>query len=139
MSWQCPPNLWRGVHDGEEDMTPYLDYPAKISKSILELAMSHEFWGAPFLNVNFPSKAGSRVRMTQFLPDVKEYYKYPLIMDRSTMRFTYPIAFADKVSHDPHYDTGAMASGYISITPRQRDILDRDIYDTYRKETYHVA
>lgn len=135
MSWQVPPGLWHRVHDGTEDVTPYL---AKASKSMLELAINHEFWGAPFLNINFPTKPSCTARMTQFLPDIKGYYLYPLIMDRTTMRFTYPSTFVKKIARNPQYDTGAIASGIIAITPCRRDILDERVYKKYAKISYLV-
>lgn len=138
MSWHAPPELWRRDHDGAEDLAPYLDYPAATAKRLLLLAIKYNFWGTPFLNINFPTEASNQARMTQFLPDVKGYYKYPLIMDRSTMRFAYPNQFAERIDSNPQYDTGAITSGYIAITPCQRDILDRRIYAKYKKKIYYA-
>lgn len=138
MSWEVQPELWHRDHDGAEDMNLYADYPARTAKAILELAIKHEFWGAPFLNINFPTKPSNIARMTQFLPDTKGYYRYPLILDRDSMRFTYPNAFADRIDDNPQYDTGALKSGLIAITPCQRDILHRSVYNKYKKETYQL-
>jgi 5'/3'-nucleotidase SurE len=130
MSWCCPPSFWTIKHNGEEDLSEYLKYPGSSAFNIVELAVGNNFWGAPLLNVNFPTKPNGKVRFTQGLDDVRKFFRYPMPLNRKTHKFKYPTKpFSEETKGKLVWDTGAMLAGYISISPNRVSYLDTALYE----------
>lgn len=129
MSWFVPPQLWTHRDNGEQKIEEYLDYPGSQSRKIIDLALQNNLWGADVLNINFPKELSNQIRFTRHLDDLRRFWVYPLDRDPVAKTFAYPKKeLHEKTRGELDIDTGALLSGYITITPFQTHMLDDRIY-----------
>jgi 5'-nucleotidase len=135
LSWNCPPEFWYGKHNGDEDITRYLEYPGAAAAKIIELSIKQDLWRTDLLNINFPSHASNLVRFTKGLPDLKRFFRYPINLDRKTRRFSYPKGehLNEETKGELEIDTGAMLSGFISISPHNIHNLNESVFNKLKK------
>jgi 5'-nucleotidase len=135
LSWNCPPAFWTSKHTGDEDLGLYREYPGKTAGKVIQLSISNDFWGADILNINFPTEKSNNIRFTQGLPDLTKFFNYPTEMDRKSKTFNYSRKPLQTVTRDHlEWDTGAMLSGFISITPNRSHNLDSEVYNIMKDE-----
>lgn len=129
MSWDAHNSLYHKDHTGNEDITEYIDYPGATAYDLLVHAIEHDFWGANILNVNLPSIRSRDVHFTRPLPDLKQFYKYPMDIDTRRHLYSYPKDDIKKrPTHDKSFDAGAIMSGFISVSLFKKDLIDEDLY-----------
>lgn len=129
MSWHCPKTFWTQKHSGDEDVSQYLIYPGSSAQKIFDKALKEDLWGAEILNINFPSEPSSKVRFTQGLSDVKKFFRYPTPLNQQNHEFNYPSSpLSDETQGMLEWDTGALLSGYISVSPHRITNLDQQVY-----------
>jgi 5'/3'-nucleotidase SurE len=139
LSWWCPKDFWLTQHDDDEPIGPYLDYPGRIADRTVRKAIEADLWGADMLNINFPSRPSNVARFTKGLPDNRLFFNYPMQRDKKTKLVSYPAKPEMTVTRDhPEWDTGAMLSGYISITPEKPDFLNEEVYEKMKGRTVKV-
>jgi len=129
LSWLVPAVHFFRRHHVSEDLTSYLAYPGNIAGRVIRYSLQKKMWSCDLLNINFPALPSTKMRFTRFLHDMKEFYSYPLDLDRTSRRFSFP-AHLRKQSAKPDLseDTGALSAGYISITPCNRSPLNTDVF-----------
>jgi len=134
-SWHTKPQYWNKNHSPKEDISPYLEYPGRTMARLIDLAIKKNLWGADILNVNFPAKTSKTIKFTVPLPDLSEYYSYPLTVDTKHHRYTYPRIYSRRMNKDWRYDSGAVLRGYISVTPCQATPIDAGAYRQLKDKT----
>lgn len=134
ISLYCAQEFWLKKHDIKDDLTDFLEYPGSAAYRVIELAFKKDFWGAEFLNINLPKEKTNKIKFTKFLPDIKEFYRYPTILDKNNHRFSYPHGYALKKNQNLIYDTAAIDAGYISITPCLKNPLNEDAFEKMKHE-----
>lgn len=120
MSMSSPTDDWKRKHSENDDLTPFLDYPGKIAREIIDLCIENNNWDKTFVNVNFPKNPITKYKMTKVDKDITKCFKYPLEIDKEMKTFKYPKQLlADKKDRerDITLDAGALNNGYISISP----------------------
>lgn len=125
-------------HTGAEDLNEYIDYPGRVAYAVIREALRQDMWGSKFLNINFPEEQSNRVRFTKPLADVREFYYYPLDLDKENHHFSYPAKVNTQANRDIVNDTGAILEGYISITPCQSSMVNESIYQTLKDKAFSV-
>ncbi len=129
MSWMLPPSFWHKRHNGDEVLEKYLEYPGRTAFDVFLLAIRNGLWGAQLLNVNFPSEPSKTIRFTKGVPNLSLFFHYPTPMDKKTHRFAYPMDDPKtRTKNHPEYDTGAILSGNISISPHNIHLLNEGVY-----------
>lgn len=135
MSWDAHNSLYFKDHNGAEDTAQYIDYPGAAAYDVLKLAFDHDFWGAKILNINLPAARSRTVHFTKPLPDLKEFYKYPLDIDYRHHKFSYPKDdIRKRPTHDKSLDAGAIMSGYISVSLYKTDLVEEDLYKNIKNK-----
>lgn len=130
MSWLCPSSFWTKKHNGDEDIGEYLKHPGKAAYGIFHKSIEHDMWGAEILNINFPAIPSGRVRFTRGVPDLKLFFNYPADIDHEKHHFSYLTKpFREDTKGRLEWDTGALLSGYISVSPHRIANLDTDVYE----------
>ena len=136
ISWLLTEGKWHEDHDGTEDISRYLVYPGEIAHRVIHMSIKNNLWGNMMLNINLPEKISDRVRFTKFLPDITDFYRYPMTIDRKKKRFAYSTGLSKHLERGIQYDSGAILSGYISITPCTRDITNNMVYKHFARKTF---
>ncbi|OGG04780.1 hypothetical protein A2Z33_05710 [Candidatus Gottesmanbacteria bacterium RBG_16_52_11] len=126
LSWFLPVEFWFKKHAADEDITSYLNYPGRVARDIILRCIAENFWEAPILNVNFPAESSRSVLFTRFQPKLDAFYRYPISLDPKAGKFSYPPTLASDPDTDTQYDTGAILSGLISVTPCRPTPADTD-------------
>lgn len=129
LSWDLPPEFYTMHHDKAHSLDEYLEYPGKAAQSLIKHAISAQLWGAQFLNVNFPYKPTTEVRVTRLLEDVRSIYDYSTKVTGDQDHFSFE--GADRVFKkdiDPVYDVRALTDGFISLTPCQVDLVNLNLF-----------
>jgi 5'-nucleotidase len=132
ISWYCPQNLIFKDHDGNQNIENFLTHPGKNAGDVINLAIEKDFWGADFLNINIPKEKSNKIRFTRFLPDIKDFYEYPVKLENG--RFSYPAHEVFNKNNDSMNDGVAMRQGYISISPCQKTLLNERIFNKLKDE-----
>jgi len=130
ISWNVLPTYWFKNHDINEDLKPYLNYPGKIASKVIELAIKNKFWHGNFLNINLPYKKNNKIKFTQPILSLRDFYPYLINLNRTTHKFSYPKtkkAIKSK-GNDLKFDSIAISNGYISISFCRQDMLDKEVY-----------
>lgn len=138
MSWLTPSSFWAKKHSGDEDISSSIDFPGSAAGALVTQAEKEQFWGATLLNINFPAEKTKKVRFTNMLQDVTEYYKYPLIKDMKNHRFSYPFEASEHTNTDIHNDTGALIAGFISVTPCKSTFFDNVGYKRISEKQFDL-
>lgn len=136
MSWDTHHSFYHKEHDGKEDVGEYIDYPGAVAYDLLIFAISNNFWGAKILNVNFPVKKTRRVRFTKPLPSLVDFYGS---MRLDTKHHTFSFAQderAKRPSHDSSFDSGAVMSGYISVSLYKTDFVEENLYKSLKDKEF---
>lgn len=124
-SWLVPADMWYRIHNDGDGISEYLSHPGQAAYDIFNLALQEKFWKAPLLNVNFPKVASRSVVFTEFHPDIRSFYPYPIDLDDGKGTYTYPHRYSTRQDMNIAYDTGAILSGHISVTPCRTSPEDR--------------
>jgi 5'-nucleotidase len=118
-SWVKPSTEWTKEHYEKCSMKDFLEYPGEIANQIIESCIRNNFYKATIINVNFPHNKTNKIKITKNDHIMTRYFKYPVDIDYKNKTYKYPketyARNKDKIS--VKYDTGALAKGYISITP----------------------
>lgn len=137
ISWDAPPKLYNHSHHGQEELKQFLNHPGKTAGKIIDLAIDKRFWGSDFLNINLPQKSSRKARFSQFLPYISDYYPDISLYQGKKKHYTFPHIGAVKPEFDsPHaYDAWLVNHGFISITPCNPDLLERQTFLKHADET----
>jgi len=140
ISWKCPPTMYHMNHDHNKDSIDlHLEHPGKTAFQVIQLSIKNNFWGANLLNINIPAEKSERIVFTKPIPDLRSYFRYPIILDTKEKKFRYPDgAFLTDSKKFPMYDTGALLNNLISITPHKISLLDEDVYKRIKKRKVHI-
>ncbi len=135
LSWHSPASLWHTSHNGKEELEKYKVYPGQTAGEVLDLAIANAWWGADILNVNFPAKPSRTIRFTKGLPDLRNFFTYPIPRDYKTKTYRYPNdGIRTKPTKQLMYDTESLLAGYISVTPYKADNLDESVYTRLKRK-----
>jgi len=135
ISWDVHHSQYFKKHNVNEDLNKYFNYPGKITRSIIELAIKNNFWNTNLLNVNLPEKISRKVKFTRFLPTLLSFYPRPLNIDKKNQTFTYPYGTVNNyIKTDLNDDVVATREGYISITPCKIDPLKEDVFNKLKNK-----
>jgi 5'-nucleotidase len=132
ISWYAPQNLIFKDHDKEISIEDFLQHPGENAGDVIELSIKNDFWGANFLNINLPKEKSNEIKFTRFLPNIKDFYEYPVKLENG--RFSYPAREVFDKNNDPENDAVAMRQGYISISPCQKTLLDEKLFAKLKNE-----
>lgn len=134
ISWHTPSfELIFRKHKQEDEIKDYLEHPGKTAADIIKLSIKNNFWDADFLNINLPKEKSSLIKFTKFLPEIKDFYNYPAIIEGG--RFSYRKGEAFGANNDIVYDGVAVRNGYISITPCKTSLLDEKVFNKVKNKT----
>jgi 5'-nucleotidase len=129
MSWHVPAKYWTFRHEGNHDISEYLAYPGRQAAAIIDLAVENGNWEADLINVNFPTEKTDAVRFTRGLDDLRRFFNYPLDRDPESGTFSYPKKdLRTDTVKELDVDTGALLSGFITISPHRASFLDERVY-----------
>jgi 5'-nucleotidase len=129
ISWFTPPSAWTKLHNHDDSIEEFLTYPGKTAVDIIQLSIQNNFWGADLLNINLPESPANTIRFTKGLEDLKQFFNYPLPADETTHTFSYPKDHPKtNTINQLEIDTGALLSGYISISPHKKSNLDETLF-----------
>jgi len=114
----------------DDTIEDLLVYPGQTAVDTILLAIRNNFWDADILNINLPQMPSKTIRFTKGLEKLTSFFNYPLVADESTGHFSYPIGeFKTHSKIAPDTDTGALLSGYISISPHRKSNLDEALFE----------
>jgi 5'-nucleotidase len=132
-SWDAPVALYNHDHKGKEKITDFLTHPGAAAKKVLNLAIKNNFWNSSLLNINFPKKLTKKIKFTQFLPHISDYYPDIDLYQGSQKKYSYPKVGAIKESFKApdSFDAWAVNNGYISLTPCTPDLGDLSVYQKH--------
>jgi len=129
ISWFTPPSAWTKLHNHDDSLDTFLTYPGKAALEVIQVSIQNNFWGADLLNINLPESTTKTIRFTKGLDDLKEFFNYPLPADKKTHSFSYPKDHPKtNTKNQLETDTGALLSGYISISPHKKSNLDETLF-----------
>ncbi len=113
------------VTGGDEDY----EFPASIVAQIAQQVLARGLPVGTFLNVNFPALPEHEIRGIQFTRLGRRVYRDVLIERRDPKGVPYYWIGGDPPSGTPESgtDIGALAEGYISVTPLNMDMTDRNL------------
>lgn len=126
ISWYAPFHFIFKEHKYDDDLKDFLEHPGKNAHQVIDLSIKNDFWGADLLNINLPRVKSGTIKFTRFLPDIKEFYQYPVNFKGD--RFTYPPGEMFDKNNDPINDGIAIRQGYISVTPCKTSLLDEKVF-----------
>jgi 5'-nucleotidase len=136
ISWDTPSEFWFKNHSGKEDISEYLKHPGKTSFKTIEYILKNSLWGCALINVNIPKKKTNKAIFTKFLFRLNEFYDYPINIDKTTHRYSYPNQHLPATyKHRLHNDAFALNAGYISITPCHPDTLHLTAFKKLKGKT----
>lgn len=136
ISWDTPGEFWFKDHSGKEDISDYLKHPGKAAFKIIKFILKNDLWGCALINVNLPQKPTTKAIFTKFLFHLNEFYEYPINIDKTTFRYSYPNKHQSVSPKDRlHNDAFALNAGYISITPCHPDTLHLTAYRQLKGKT----
>lgn len=127
-SWSLSPDSWTRSHQKDTDLTTEYQYPGKMAKKIIDLAIKNNFWGADFLNINFPQNPGQEMVFTQPIEkELENFYQFSLkLLDDGTYKdadFT-QLTPAPSIKNDAE----VLSAGKISVVPWLRNLyLNQDL------------
>lgn len=116
LSWMTPGDFYFQKHDEKEDLQKYLQYPGEVLAKTVLYCLSHDLWGAQFLNVNLPKTMSTTVRITRLGEKIHACYP-PVRIHESTQTFSYPFEEWQRPKIGSDYDLDTLEEGKISITP----------------------
>ena len=125
ISWDAHMSHALRDHNGIDPLDEFLDYPGKMIGQVIRTAIRNDFWQARFLNINLPSVETNKVRCTRLLFSGRQYWPGAKL-DREAQRFSYPFDRQAYKDLDIALDTDAIDKGYISITPIDPTMVDKE-------------
>lgn len=140
LSWDLPPEFYTMHHDKKHQLDEYLEYPGNVAKQIIDLVLKNELWGSKLMNINFPYKATTELRVTKLLEDVRMIYDYSEKVSGDQDHFSFE--GADRVFKkdiDPVYDVRALTDGVISLTPCQVDLVNNTLYQKLQSTNLQLS
>jgi 5'/3'-nucleotidase SurE len=139
MSRHVPSSHWHVNPSKNADITSFLDYPGKAAFDVFKLAINNDMWSADVLNINFPEGKTNILQFTKPLDDMKQFYQFPVIRDTLNNQYTYPLEVLDETKHDTFSDSGAILHGYISISPLQKNPLDKTVFNNLQHQKISIT
>ena len=101
-----------------ENIDDYITYPGNAAKYIFHEIIKNDFFGKKLVNVNFPYNETTQYQITTFLGDIKQYYRYPVIITDNSYSYEEQVYdFSETIKQDKAIDAGALIAGIISVTP----------------------
>ena len=79
--------------------------------------IKEDFYGSKVVNINLPDKPTSEIKITKIDKDWSNYYYNDLYIEGDKVIFKFDKFYTENENYDVNYDTGALNSGFISITP----------------------
>jgi len=129
-SWFLPPSYWLTRHDGLEQIEEYMAYPGKTAEKIIQNAIQNDLWGAGLININFPAEPSNKARFVKGIPDLRQFFSYPIPMDNTNHTYHYQRGgMSGETKGKLEYDTGALLSGYITIALHVVSLDDPELYE----------
>lgn len=104
-------------HESTPDIEHLIDYPGKKILELIDLVIKKEFYGKNIVNINLPDKPTSEIKITKIDKKWSNYYYNDLYIEDDEIIFKFDKYYAENQNYDVNYDTGALNSGFISITP----------------------
>jgi 5'-nucleotidase len=106
-----------------------LDYAAQVVAGLAQRVLAHGLPPNTFLNVNFPSLPPARVRGVQVTRLGRRVYRDVLIQRLDPKGRPYYWIGGDPPGGEPDdgTDIGALARGYVSVTPLNLDMTDSEL------------
>lgn len=126
MSWRIPKEL-KHIDPNDADLEMFKKFPGEMILRTLDYVLSNELWDAEILNINFPTTDSEKYKFTKLLTHLERYYIYPIDLDYDQGKFVYPGGLNVRET-DNDFDAIATDQGYISITPCNRNYMDKDLY-----------
>lgn len=105
-------------HDPDKDISTYLEHPGKDVMIALNYVLNHnELKSARIVNINIPFSKSKGIKHTVLDRNMNKYWNYPDIIDIKNKTFSFPSnLYNPRFEPDIRLDTGAIKSGYTSIT-----------------------
>lgn len=118
VSLDIDPSLHGYNHNGTDSLTQYVEYPGIPLSRLLPIIFSTPLYDAPLFNINFPyrEKYNHKVSVTSLRKKTERYWAGPVV-DLENQRFYYPSLDHRSGDNDITIDAGAIAQGYVSVTP----------------------
>lgn len=106
-------------HDPNKDISTYLEHTGKDVMIALTYVLNHsELKNVRIVNINIPFSKSKGIKHTVLDRNMNKYWNYPYIIDTKNKTFSFPHdKYSPKFKPDVNLDTGAVKSGYTSITP----------------------
>jgi len=104
-------------HESTPDIEHLIDYPGKKILELIDLMIKEDFYGSKVVNINLPDKPTSEIKITKIDKDWSNYYYNDLYIEGDKVIFKFDKFYTENENYDVNYDTGALNSGFISITP----------------------
>ncbi len=127
LSWDLPSKYWFKKHDLKEEFKTHLEYPGEIVAKLINFVIKNNFWNCKLLNINFPDKKTRQVKFTKLVPCLWELYPDQINLKKD-FTFSYPVTIKN-TSQDKTVDTWALKHNFISISPCDPYMLDKDVYN----------
>lgn len=140
LSWDAPVELYNQSHHGQEELKHFLTHPGETAKKVIDLVIAKRFWGASYLSVNLPQQVTTKVKFGQFLPYISDYYPDISLYKGKVKHYTFPHIGKVKPEFDsPHaYDAWLVNHGYISITPVDPNLVEREIFLRHAQDSFNI-
>jgi len=118
VSLDIDPSLHGYTHNGTDSLAKYIEYPGIPLSHLLPIIFSTPWYDAPLFNINFPygDKYNRKVSITSLRKKTEGYWTGPVV-DLDNQRFYYPSLDHKAGDTDITIDAGAIAQGYVSVTP----------------------
>ncbi len=104
-------------HDSVPEVDHLLDYPVKTILKLIDLVIKEDFYGKKVVNINLPDMPTSEIKITKVDPNWSNYYFHYPYFEGDKVIFKFDKFYTENENYDVNYDTGALNSGFISITP----------------------
>ncbi|MBN2101091.1 5'/3'-nucleotidase SurE [Candidatus Dojkabacteria bacterium] len=105
-------------HSSDDSIEDFIKYPGEAVKMVLDGCIENNFYGSKYVNVNFPDKPSSEVKITRVAEDITRYWSYPVRIDEKKGIFSAPSStYSSNLETNVEYDSGALSAGFISVSP----------------------
>ena len=126
--------------DLRDDDAPDLDFAAHIVAGLAQMVLQHGLATGTLLNVNFPAVSADQVRGIQITRLGHRVYRDVLIerLDPKGRPYYWIGGDPPQGEDQPGTDIGALAHGYISVTPLNMDMTDRTLLEELAHWDLHL-